>query len=407
MVAIGDRVRRLCDAPGLRGAAGLGTRERYPPYNRMNSSRNRVEQELLFSSDSNALLMHKIRSLPKIDLHRHLTGSIDADMAARIGAKYEIPLPTYLSSELDSILFGRRQAATLEEYFTPWETLNRLFSSRGATREIILEVIRKAADDNVIYVELRTGPHGFLGNGTYPFEEFLEIVASATSEAEAKFGTKARFIMGIPRHVFGRIPVDKRNRMCAQIISMLQPYRNECFVGVDLNGIETTAAMEDFAYCFQVAREQGFHVTAHAGECGPAANVAYAVNVLKASRIGHGIAAAADPRVITDLLQKHCALEICPTSNEFLGVVHGVGQLPLGVLQAQGVPFVICTDNPARCKTSLSEELFKVSKAFSLSDSDLLHLTETALAFCFADFSTKEVLRARIDHFPAALSAEA
>jgi len=71
------------------------------------------------------------------------------------------------------------------------------------------------------------------------------------------------------------------------------------------------------------------------------------------------------------------------------------------------VPFVICTDNPARCKTSLSEELFKVSKAFSLSDSDLLHLTETALAFCFADFSTKEVLRARIDHFPAALSAEA
>lgn len=52
----------------------------------------REVQKRLFNLDyfyyTKTKLLREIIQLPKIDLHRHLTGSIDAELAAKIAAKY-------------------------------------------------------------------------------------------------------------------------------------------------------------------------------------------------------------------------------------------------------------------------------------------------------------------------------
>lgn len=342
--------------------------------------------------------MDRLLSLPKIDLHCHLTGSIDAGTVVRIAARHGVELPTYITSELDTLLYGQRKLKNYEEYFKPWEILNSLFVSVQATREIILEVVRRAAEDNVIYVELRVSPRGFLGNqGRFGFEEFIDAVSASVAEAEARFGTIARCILGVSRHLFGPIRPDTRNRMLARIVSLISGYRPQCFVGIDLNGDEIAADAEQFEVFFRIARRKGFSATVHAGECGPSSNVEYAVKGLHAMRIGHGVAAAGDPALLSLLAAQRCALEICPTSNEMLGVVSSVSDLPLNVLREHGVPFVICSDNPARCKTSLSEELFKVATAFGLSLADVEEMVSRALEHSFADPDTKERIRGRLD----------
>jgi len=167
-------------------------------------------------------------------------------------------------------------------------------------------------------------------------------------------------------------------------------------VGVDLNGDETAIGAEEFDVFFRIARDKGFRITIHAGECGPASNVGYALSKIKALRIGHGLAAVNDPNVLHSLAERDCALEICPTSNEILGLVSETKELPLKVLQEYDVPFTICTDNPARCKTSLSQELFKVAKAFTFSVAKVKELTYSSLQYSFANEETKSLLKSKL-----------
>jgi adenosine deaminase len=353
-------------------------------------------QPTLFNNCSDAALLHGINSLPKVDLHRHITGSITAETAVRVAAKYGVWLPTYDASELEEQLFGQSGVSTLREYFRPWELLNKLFVGRQATREIVLDIARRAADDRVAYVELRTGPRGFNGHPAFKFDEYLKSLVEATDEAESTYGTVIRWTLGIPRHNFIKQAPVVRARMCAQIFRTIAPLRPRYFVAVDLNGDETAAPPKEFRTCLHIASDLGFPVTVHAGECGGPEDVEYALNELHASRIGHGIAAARDGAVMAALVSKGCTLEICPTSNVFLRLATKTADLPIATFLANSVPFVICSDNPARCRTSISQELFRVAKAFGLSLADILRLTLHGVNAAFADDEAKTALFTRI-----------
>ena len=80
-----------------------------------------------------------------------------------------------------------------------------------------------------------------------------------------------------------------------------------------------------------------------------------------------------------------------------LGLIKGTSGLPLRALHDHSVPFAICTDNPARCKTSMTEELFRVAKAFGYSDDDLLCLMLQAIDHAFADDSTRQQVRRELE----------
>lgn len=354
------------------------------------------EQLPLIKTETDAMLMHQIISLPKIDLHRHLTGSISPAVACRIAAKHDVKFPTYIAAELSEALFSQTPVNSHAEYFSPWPILNRLFASLPAVEELLRAVIRDCADDNVAYAEIRLGPRGFLGDSGYSFEEFVQTVSAAVKRSDAHFGTTTRCILGIPRHVFAKVPIKSRNKMFASMLNTIQRSR-DCFVGVDLNGDEVAASGDEFVTFFKIAREMGLPATVHAGEIGGSAgNVAFAVGSLGASRIGHGIEAAKNPSMLTLLAQRRCVLEICPSSNRLLGVVRRVRDLPLAILDRHNVPFVICTDNPARCRVTLSEEIFSVAKAFAYSIDRVREITMTSLQSSFADAITKKSVAERL-----------
>jgi adenosine deaminase len=144
-------------------------------------------------------------------------------------------------------------------------------------------------------------------------------------------------------------------------------------------------------------------VTVHAGEVGSAESVIYAIEHLNAIRIGHGVAAAKNIAAMKILADRKCVLEICPTSNKMLGVISEIGELPLRIFQHNGVQFVMCTDNPALCRTSMSEELFKVAKAFSLSISDVAEYVQRSADAAFADRATKEMISKKLGRAAAPL----
>ncbi len=75
---------------------------------------------------------------------------------------------------------------------------------------------------------------------------------------------------------------------CADIVALADRYMSRGVVGIDIAGNELLPLDQKHIDGFRAARELGLHVTVHAGESGPAANVKQAIEVLGAERIGHG-----------------------------------------------------------------------------------------------------------------------
>src|SRR6202012_3941684 len=81
------------------------------------------------------------------------------------------------------------------------------------------------------------------------------------------------------------------------------PFRDR-FIGVGLDSSERGHPPEKFARVFAQCRELGLRRVAHAGEEGPAAYVAAALDVLHAERIDHGVRCTEDPALVLRLARE-------------------------------------------------------------------------------------------------------
>ena len=86
-------------------------------------------------------------------------------------------------------------------------------------------------------------------------------------------------------------------------------------VAFGLGGDEESLPASDFRKVFDYAASEGLHRVAHAGEMAGPQNIRDAIEILGAERIGHGIAAIHDEKLMDLLIERQIPLEICPTSN--------------------------------------------------------------------------------------------
>jgi adenosine deaminase len=147
---------------------------------------------------------------------------------------------------------------------------------------------------------------------------------------------------------------------------------------------------ETFAY----ARSQGLRTVAHAGEAAGAQSVRAAVEVLGAERIGHGVRAVEDPRVLEMLAVRRIAVEVCPTSNFLTGVVARDRPHPLRELRGAGIPIAIDADDPALFGTSIDAEYRYVAEM--AGSAALLDTIGNAIEASFASDALKDEMRATL-----------
>lgn len=150
-------------------------------------------------------------------------------------------------------------------------------------------------------------------------------------------------------------------------------------VGFGLGGPEAGVRRADYRDVFAEARAAGLHSLPHAGETVGPQEVWSAVRDLGAERIGHGIAARRDPLLRAHLRERHVVLEVCPSSNVATGAVASLAEHPLPDLLADGVPVVLCSDDPPMFGTSLLEEYRRARDVLGLDRGQLLELAAAGL----------------------------
>lgn len=328
-----------------------------------------------------------VRQMPKAELHRHLAGCLSPEILLEVHHKFGVPLPDTTLDGLRRLAVLDRPMTSLREVLNRFELLARVFSGPDVVRFVARRVVEDAAADNVRYLELRFSP-GFMSYyHAIDLEEVVEAVLEGSQEAARECGIVVPLIT-IATREFG-------TETCYKTFKIAARYRPHV-VGVDLAGDEDGHPPRKFVKAFDFARSQGLRVTVHAGEQSNPENVAEAVEVLGAERIGHGILIIDRPDIMEMLSARRIPLEISITSNLFVGAVPSVEEHPVSRLRAAGVPITINSDDPALFGITLSHELELYVSVCGLGIKDLVQAQLDALEFGFATEMEKEAVRRQL-----------
>jgi adenosine deaminase len=217
--------------------------------------------------------------------------------------------------------------------------------------------------DGIVYVEFRNSPFNIAALNNISLQETIDWLAEAAASAEDRYKLKVRLIISLSRY---RFDLDMAYLL---LNSIKLADGRKYIVGVDLSGDEDTQVPDEACRFFRVAKEElGLSITIHAGETGNNRNIEWAIIDCGADRIGHGLAAVNCPKTVELIIDRDVCVELCLCSNFRTGRVQNPANHPIVKFIELGIPFVLCSDNPAVHGTTLSDDYYLFSKITGRAD---------------------------------------
>jgi adenosine deaminase len=243
-------------------------------------------------------LVRRIERAPKAELHVHIEGTLEPELAFAIGRRNGIALPYESPGAMRQAYAFRDLQSFLDIYYAAAAVLR--------TEEDFFEMawayLQKAHADNVVRAEIFFDPQTHTARGV-AFETVVRGLGRALERARRELGISAALIMCFLRHL--------SEREAFETLEQAEPFR-DAFLGVGLDSGERGNPPEKFRDVFARCRRLGLHVVAHAGEEGPPASIIGALDALGAERIDHGVRCLEDQGVVTRLVRERIPLTVCP-----------------------------------------------------------------------------------------------
>lgn len=312
---------------------------------------------------------------PKIELHLHLEGAAPPAFIRGLARKKHMDLSGLFNED------GSYKFTDFWHFLKVYEAATTTLQSPEDFHALTLAVLEESAKSGVIYTECFLAPD-FCGNRDVgAWREYAIAIAEAAAIAEKTFGITMRGIVTAVRHN-GPEKARQTARCAAETAGNF-------ITGFGLAGDEKVLAPKDFAYAFDMAREAGLRLTAHAGEWGGPQSVRDAITALKVERIGHGARAIEDMALVEEIAESGIVLELCPGSNVALGIFPTLRNHPIGEMYNRGVKVTISTDDPPFFHTTMVREYQSLHDAFDWDDGVFVKIARTSLDAAFCDADTK------------------
>jgi adenosine deaminase len=314
-------------------------------------------------ADRKTAVLKEYRALPKVELHRHLEGTLRLRTMLEVADQHGITIPADVLRLSNLVQMQEEETFSFQTFLSKFNTLRLFYRSPEIIHRITREAIEDAARDNVRYMELRFTPVALSRAERFPMHDVIDWVLTSAREASTEFGVIVRLLASVNRH--------ESPELAEQVAWLAAERQDQGLVGLDLAGNEAEFKAEPFAGIFKEAKQAGLHLTIHAGEWGPAANVREAIEELGAERIGHGVRVLEDPAVTELARERGIPFEVCVTSNYQTGVVKRLEDHPLAKMVECGLNVTINGDDPSISRITLSHEYHVVCRELGLSE-DLL-----------------------------------
>lgn len=326
-------------------------------------------------------------NVPKIELHCHIDGSIRPSTILDIAIKENMDIPTKDLNEFLEYVRAPKECNSLNEYLQRFGYPNMVMQSKENIERITYEVMEDAHNDNIKYIEPRFAPLLHMNKGL-SFDEIIDSAIAGISKATKEFGIMGNLILCCMRH--------EDPSRSVQLVNSARKYLNNGVVAIDLAGNEHDFAPELHKEAFDLAKEYGFNITIHAGETGRSENIIKSINLLHASRIGHGVNCKDSVEAFDIVRDKNITLEMCPTSNVQTKAVTSYEDHPISKFHSDGIKLNISTDNRTVSNITLTGEyeILNDIAFFSKDEYETIYLNSVNASF--ADEETKGKLRSLI-----------
>ncbi|MBK8901969.1 MAG: adenosine deaminase [Anaerolineaceae bacterium] len=343
--------------------------------------------------------MADLKSLPKIDLHRHLEGSLRLETLLEIARKYRLNVPTKDLEALRPFVQVTNDPPTHEAFLGKFEVLRHFYRSPEMIDRLVYEAVADAAADHVKYLELRFSPQALSRVRGFSMADAADWVIASVSRAEADFDIQVGLIVTLVRH--DPLP------QAQQVAEIAFARFGKGIVGLDLAGDEVKFPSRPFTPLFKEAREVGLGITVHAGEWASAFGVREAILDLFANRVGHGVRTLENSEILQLVRERQTAFEVCLTSNLQTGVVHEMDHHPLVDMLDVGLLATINTDDPSISNCTLSDEYEIALEQLKIGYPALRQTIMNAASSAFLPPAKRQDLIERFDGLlPTALSLD-
>lgn len=302
--------------------------------------------------------LNTYRALPKVELHRHLEGSLRLDTMVDIAKNHGITIPADVLRLSTLVQVQEEDKFTFQNFLSKFNTLRMFYRSPDVIHRITREAIEDAAKDNVKYMELRFTPVALSRAERFPLHDVIDWVIVSTREAAEKYNVNVKLIASVNRH--------ESAELAEQVAWLAADHIKDGLVALDLAGNEAEFPTRPFHGIFKEARQSGLHVTIHAGEWGPAQHIREAIEDIGAERIGHGVRVLEDDTIAGLASERQTAFEVCITSNYQSGVFETLEEHPMMKMFEKGINVTINTDDPSISRITLSHEYYNACDALQM-----------------------------------------
>jgi adenosine deaminase len=224
------------------------------------------------------------------------------------------------------------------------------------------------------------------------FETVVTGIHRAQEDAQRLFGVSSKLIMCFLRH----LSADAAMATLDQAL----PFK-ERIVAVGLDSSELAHPPKEFVRVFDRARAEGFLTVAHAGEEGPPEYIWQALNLLKVSRIDHGVRCIEDAQLVKRLKAEQVPLTVCPLSNVKLRVFNTLDDHNLKQLLDLGLCVTINSDDPAYFGGYILENFLATVEALKLDEADIYRIARNAIKATFLTEAGKNKIFHELDSVAA------
>lgn len=313
-----------------------------------------------------------IFTMPKIDLHCHLDGSLPvAYVRERLGSNIKT-----------EDLQVRDDCKNLAQYLEKFDLPLQCMQTKEGLKSSAYHFLKGVREDNIVYIEVRFAPLLSV-NEHLSCRQVIESVLEGLEEGRRDFGIQYGLIVCAMRHHSEDANI--------KMIQVAREFLGDGVCAADLAGNEAAFPMSLFRNVFSEVKRLGIPFTVHAGECGSVTNIKEAI-LLGAGRIGHGIAMRGHRDVQQMCARRHVGVEMCPTSNLQTKAIEHMADYPMGEFLDQKVLVTVNTDNRTVSNTSISKELQWVMSNCGRTEEDIQQLMKNGVEVSFASEDVKHQL---------------
>lgn len=325
--------------------------------------------------------------LPKAELHLHIEGTLEPDLAFRLAERNGIDLPYGDVEGLRAQYDFQDLQSFLDLYYA---TMDVLRTEQDFT-DLAEAYLARAREQGVRHAEIFFDPQAHTTRGV-SFRTVLNGLDAALADSVRRHGVSTGLILCFLR--------DQSPQDAMGMLEQALEHRG-LITGVGLDSAEAGNPPSLFEEVFARAADEGLHRVAHAGEEGPPAYIREALDLLGVERIDHGVRCMEDAELVGRLREQQVPLTVCPLSNVKLRVVPDLARHPLPAMLDAGLMVTVNSDDPAYFGGYVQDNFDALRAELGLSEATIRSLAINSVNAAFLDEPRRRELLAEIADYPA------